>query len=188
MKKSNMTIRNLAFTGVIAAVSFVAFTFLKIPMPGTGAVHLGNAVVVLGSLLLGGFWGGLGGALGMTVADLMDARFVIYAPTTFILKFAIGLITGFIAHRLGKINEQNNPKMLLKWTILAAVGGLTFNFIFSPLVTYFYNRVILSKPAADLALSWNILTSGINALASIIVSVAVYLVLRPALKKSGFFM
>jgi uncharacterized membrane protein len=182
-----MTIRNLAFTGVIAALSFVAFTFLKIPMPGnTSAVHLGNAVVVLGALVLGGFWGGLGGALGMTIADLMDARFIIYAPTTFILKFAIGLITGLIAHRFGKINEQNDAKKLFKWTLLAVMGGLTFNLVFSPLVNYFYELLIIGKPAAEVTLSWRLVSTSINAVTSTIVSVVAYLALRQPLKKSGF--
>ncbi|MCL2253873.1 MAG: ECF transporter S component [Lachnospiraceae bacterium] len=184
----NTTIRKLTSAGVIAALSFVAFTFLKIPMPGNmSAVHLGNAVVVLGAFLIGGFYGGLGGALGMVIADLMDANFIIYAPTTFILKLGIGLISGFIAHRIGKINQQSDQKKLFKWVLLAAMGGLIFNFIFSPLVNYFYNLLILGKPAAELRLAYNIVASSINAVASTAVSVSIYLALRPALKKSGFF-
>jgi uncharacterized membrane protein len=186
--KNNSTIRNIAFSGIIAAVSFVVFTFLKIPMPGgTGALHLGNAVVVLGALILGGFWGGLGGTIGLVIADLIGP-YAPYAPTTFVLKFAIGLITGLIAHKFGKINEQNDPKKLFMWVSLAAAGALLFNFIFAPLVNYFYNIFIIGKSAADLTLMWNIATSGVNAVASVIVSVVVYMALRPALKKSGFFM
>ena len=55
----------LVFTGVFAALSYVVFTFLqiKITLPGGDAtsIHLGNAVCVLGALILGGMYGGLGG-------------------------------------------------------------------------------------------------------------------------------
>ena len=100
-----MKLSKIAMTGLFAALSYVVFTFLqiKITLPGGDAtsIHLGNAVCVLGALILGGFYGGLGGAIGMTIGDLFDPVYVIYAPKTFILKLCIGLITGFVAHRLG---------------------------------------------------------------------------------------
>ena len=47
----------LALTGLFAAMSYVVFTFLqiKITLPGGDAtsIHLGNAVCVLGALILG---------------------------------------------------------------------------------------------------------------------------------------
>lgn len=187
----NEKIRKVVFTGLMAALSYVVFTFLqfKITLPGGDAtsIHLGNAVCVLGALLLGGFYGGLGGAIGMTIGDLFDPIYVIYAPKTFILKFCIGLITGMIAHKLGKISTEKDTKKVLRWTILAASGGLLFNVVFDPLVGYFYKLVILGKPAAELALVWNIAATSINAVTSAIVSVAIYMALRPALKKSGLF-
>ena len=98
----------LVLTALFAALSYVVFTFLqiKISLPGGDAtsIHLGNAVCVLGALLLGGTYGGLGGALGMTIGDLFDPIYIVYAPKTFILKLCIGLITGFIAHRLSLIH------------------------------------------------------------------------------------
>lgn len=44
----------------------------------------------------------------MTIGDLFDPIYVIYAPKTFILKFCIGLIIKLIAHKLGKISTSNN--------------------------------------------------------------------------------
>jgi len=180
----------VVFTGVFAALSYVVFTFLqiKITLPGGDAtsIHLGNAVCVLGALILGGMYGGLGGAIGMTIGDLLDPVYVVYAPKTFILKLCIGLITGLIAHRFGKINQQADKKKVLYWTIAAAVGGLLFNVIFDPLVGYFYKLLILGKPAAELVLAWNVASTSINAVTSTIVSVIVYMALRPILLKSGF--
>lgn len=187
----NEKLLKLVLTGVFAALSYVVFTFLqiKLTLPGGDAtsIHLGNAVCVLGALLLGGLYGGLGGALGMTAGDLFDPVYVVYAPKTFILKLCIGLITGIIAHRMGHISTEHDNGKVLKWTIAAAVSGLLFNVIFDPLVGYFYKLLILGKPAAQLTLAWNVASTSINAVTSAVVSVAVYMALRPALKKSGLF-
>ena len=141
MSRTDNKIFKITMTGLFAAMSYVVFTFLqfKITLPGGDAtsIHLGNAVCVLGALLLGGLYGGIGGAVGMTIGDLLDPVYVVYAPKTFILKLCIGLITGFIAHRIGRINESKDQKHILKWVILAAVGGLAFNVIFDPLLGYY---------------------------------------------------
>ena len=187
--KNDKTMK-IVFTGLFAALSYVVFTFLqiKITLPGGDAtsIHLGNAVCVLGALILGGMYGGLGGAIGMTIGDLFDPVYILYAPKTFILKLCIGLITGFVAHRLGKINNLTDKGKILRWTILATVSGLLFNVIFDPLVGYFYKLLILGKPAAELVLAWNVASTSINAVTSTIVSVIVYMALRPILLKSGF--
>ena len=187
----NEKLLKMVMTALMAALSYVVFTFLqiKITLPGGDAtsIHLGNAVCVLGALLLGGVLGGLGGAIGMTIGDLLDPVYIIYAPKTFILKFCIGLITGIIAHRCGKITKTNDRKKIFKWTLLASICGLGFNVIFDPLFGYFYKRVLLGKAAAEVVLTWNIAATSINAVLSVIVSVIVYMALYPVLKKSVLF-
>ena len=186
--KNDKTMK-VVFTGLFAALSYVVFTFLqiKITLPGGDAtsIHLGNAVCVLGALILGGLYGGLGGAIGMTIGDLFDPVYIVYAPKTFVLKLCIGLITGFVAHRIGKLNTRTDKKEILRWTIIAAVSGLLFNVIFDPMVGYFYKLLILGKPAAELVLAWNIASTSINAVTSTIVSVTAYMAMRPVLLKSG---
>ena len=175
----------------MAALSYVVFTFLqiRIQLPGGDAtsIHLGNAVCVLGALLLGGFYGGLGGALGMTIGDLLDPQYIIYAPKTFLLKLCIGLITGLIAHKLFHVSRETDKKRVLLITLFASAGGLLFNVIFDPLVGYFYKLAILGKPAAELVLAWNVASTSINAVTSTIAATLIYLALRPALKKAGLF-
>ena len=187
----NEKVYKITLTALMAALSYVVFTFLqfKITLPGGDAtsIHLGNTVCVLGALLLGGVYGGIGGAIGMTIGDLLDPIYIVYAPKTFILKFFIGLITGLVAHKLGKISESTDTKHVTKWTIIAAISGLLFNVIFDPLVGYFYKLLILGKPAAELTLAWNITATSINAVSSVIVATIVYLALRPALIKANLF-
>ena len=188
----NEKVYKITLTALMAALSYVVFTFLqvKISLPGGDAtsIHLGNAVCVLGALLLGGVYGGIGGAIGMTIGDLLDPVYIVYAPKTFILKFCIGLITGLIAHNIGKISTSKDTKHVLKWTIIATVCGLAFNVVFDPLFGYFYKRVLLGKPAAEVTLAWNITATSINAVLSAIVAVIIYMALRPALKQANLFL
>ena len=184
-------IYKLALTGLFAALSYVVFTFLqiKITLPGGDAtsIHLGNAVCVLGALILGGFYGGLGGALGMTIGDLFDPIYVVYAPKTFLLKLCIGLITGLVAHKIGRINESSDKRHVFRFVVAASVCGLLFNVIFDPLVGYFYKLAILGKPAADLVLAWNSASTSIKAVTSAAAAVVIYMPLRSTLIRAGFF-
>ncbi len=191
VKSKEISVEKIALTGLFAALSYVVFTFLqiKISLPGGDAtsIHLGNAVCVLGALMLGGVYGGLGGAIGMTIGDLLDPIYIVYAPKTFILKFCIGLITGLVAHKIGKINETTDEKRAVFYSTLAAACGLLFNVIFDPLLGYYYKLLIIGKPAAELVLTWNVLSTSINAITSLVVSVLIYVALRKVLLRNGMF-
>ncbi len=189
--KTNSTVMKIAQTALFAALCYVIFTYLqiKIPMPGGDAtsIHLGNAFCVLAALLLGGWYGGLAGAIGMGIADVMDPIYITGAPKTFILKLCIGLITGLVAHKIAKINESTDKKYIFKWSLLASVAGLTFNVIADPIVGYFYKQYILGQPQqmAEVLAKWSAAATFVNAVLSTIVVVIIYNALRPALAKSG---
>lgn len=191
MEKRNQTIMKLAQTALLAALCFVSFTFLqiKIPMPGGDAtsLHIGNAFCVLAALLLGGGYGGLAGAVGMTIADLMDPVYIVGAPKTFVLKLCIGLIVGLVAHKAAKINESSDRKYIFRWSVIASVAGLGFNVVADPLVGYFYKQYILGQPQqmAEVLAKWSTATTFVNAVVSTILVAVLYNVLRPALLKSG---
>lgn len=191
MEKRNETMIKLAQTALVAALCYVTFTFLqiKIPMPGGDAtsLHLGNAVCVLGALLLGGWYGGLAGAIGMSIADIMDPVYITVAPKTFVLKLCIGLIVGFVAHRIAKINESTDKKYVVKWSIIASVAGLGFNVLADPLVGYFYKQWILGQPQemAEVLAKWSTATTFVNAVVSVLLVGFLYNALRPVLLRSG---
>lgn len=188
---NNSKTYQLALAALFAALSYAVFTFLQIKIP-VGAdmtsIHLGNAVVVLGAFIIGGPLGGIAGALGMSIGDLLDPVYAPLVPKTLFCKLLIGLITGFVAHRIGGITKTDDPKHILRWTIIAAACGLIFNMFADPIIGYWYKILILGKPAADLSLKINFVATTINAVVSLVVSVAVYAALRPALQKAGFFM
>ena len=191
MKRKNQTVMKLAQTALLAALCFVSFTFLqiKIPMPGGDAtsLHIGNAFCVLGALLLGGWYGGLAGAIGMTIADLMDPIYITGAPKTFFLKLCIGLIVGLVAHHIAKINDSTDKKYVFKWSLIASIAGLSFNVIADPIVGYFYKQYILGQPQkmAEVLAKWSAATTFVNAVVSVILVVFIYNAVRPILLRSG---
>ena len=186
--------KKLIQTALLAALCFVSFTYLqiKIPVPGGDAtsLHIGNAFCVLAAVLLGGWYGGLAGAIGMTIADLIDPVYILVAPKTFVLKLCIGLITGLIAHKIAKISESNDSKYIFKWSLIASIGGLAFNVIADPIVGFFYKQYILGQPqdAAMILAKLSAATTFINAVVSVILVAIIYNAIRPILKKSGLLL
>lgn len=191
MNERHQTTIKLAQTAIFAALCYVSFTFLqiKIPIPGGDAtsLHIGNAFCVLAALILGGGYGGLAGAVGMTIADILDPVYILGAPKTFVLKFAIGLIVGLVAHRVARINESTDKKYVFKWSILASAAGLGFNVIADPVVGYFYKQYILGQPQqmAEVLAKVNGIATLINAVVSMFLVGLLYNAVRPALLRSG---
>ena len=191
MEKRNQTVVKLAQTALLAALCYVSFTYLqiKIPMPGGDAtsIHIGNAFCVLAALLLGGVYGGLAGAIGMGIADIMDPVYITGAPKTFLLKLCIGLVVGLVAHKIAKINESNDKKYVFKWSLIASIAGLGFNVIADPLVGYFYKMYILGQPQqmAEVLAKWSTAATFVNAVISTVLVSAMYNALRPVLLRSS---
>ncbi|MBO4290803.1 MAG: ECF transporter S component [Lachnospiraceae bacterium] len=184
-------VKRLALAGLMAALCYIGFAVFKIDIPvGTEktAFHLGNVFCVLAALLLGGFWGGLAGAVGMTIGDLTTA-YVTSAPKTFLLKLLIGLIVGLVAHRIFHLSRSHHAKYVTGVTIFSCICGMGFNVIADPLVGYFYKMYLLGIPQqiASVWAKWGAVTTLVNAIIAVICSSLFYLALRPALEKSGLF-
>ena len=181
-------ILTLTQAALIAALAYVGFQFLRIDIPvGTErtAIHLGNTMVVLGALLLGG-WGGFAGALGLTLADLTSG-YITSAPKTFILKLVIGLIATLISRKLYRIDREPSIKNQAKISLLAAIVSLGFNVVLDPLFGYFYKAYIFGIPqdlSAALAKIGSV-TTLVNAVASTVAVVILWPVLYKALGKAN---
>ena len=187
---SDEKVKKLALAALFAALSYIGFQVFRFDIPvGTEktAFHLGNTFVALGALFIGGAMGGAAGAVGLTIADLTSG-YATSAPKTFILKLLIGIIVGFMAHRVFKVNEITEKKKLLMVTVLSAACGLAFNIVADPLVGYLYKQYVLGIPQEISAAFAKIsaLTTSVNAVASVVFATVLYLALRPVLKKEGF--
>jgi len=184
------SLRKLCMAALFAALCYIGFTYCKIDIPvGTEktAFHLGNVFCVLAALFLGGFWGGMAGAVGMTIADLTTA-YVTSAPKTFVLKLCIGLITGLLAHKVFHLSRNGQRKIPLPVaTVISCAGGMAFNVVADPVVGYFYKTYVLGVPqdAAAIWVKMGAITTAVNAVVAVIAATVFYLALRPALKRSG---
>ena len=189
MKDNSNKIKVLAQAALCAALCYVGATFIKIYIPvGTvsSMFHFGNTFCVLAALLVGGVWGGLAGAVGMTISDL-TTRYVTSAPKTFVLKLFIGLIVGLVAHKVFKLSEEHSKKYTAIATVVSSAAGMIFNIFADPIVGYFYKTYILGVPQ-DLSKALakiGALTTSVNAVIAVIFASVIYLILRPILKKSG---
>ena len=184
-------IRTLTMAAMFAALCYVGFAFFQVKIPvGDSATsfHLGNVFCVLAALCIGPVWGGLAGAVGMTIGDLLDPVYITSAPKTFLLKLGIGLIAGFVAHKVFKISQDTQRKVpLTAATAISCAAGMGFNMVADPLVGYFYKMYILGVPqdAASILAKMGAVTTAVNAVIAVIAATVFYLTLRPALKRSN---
>lgn len=174
----------------MAALCYIGFAFFRIDIPVGSektAFHLGNVFCVLAALLIGGFWGGMAGAVGLSIADLTSG-YVTSAPKTFLLKLCIGLVAGFVAHKIFHITKDEPKKVSTPLAVaLSCTAGMAFNVVADPVVGYFYKTYILGVPQ-DVAAIWakmGAVTTLVNAVVAVIVATVFYLALRPALKRSN---
>ena len=121
--KRTFTTKELAMTGVMAALSLVAYLFFRVPFYGGSSFHLGNTFTALTALLLDGVSGGLAGAIGLALADIL-AGDPGYAVTTFVLKFIIGITCGAVAHKAFKLRDldKHSSGYLVKVIVSAGSG------------------------------------------------------------------
>ena len=188
--KTKISTKKIILAALMAALCYIGFSYFRIDIPvGTEktAFHLGNVFCVLAALLIGGFWGGMSGAIGMTIADLTTG-YVTSAPKTFILKLCIGLIAGFVAHKVFHINNDEKRKLPLPVvTTLSCIAGMAFNVVADPVIGYFYKTYILGVPqeVASIWAKMGAVTTLVNAIVAVIVATIFYLALRPALKRSN---
>lgn len=192
LTKTQFTVQKISIVGVMAALSFVAYEFFRIPFAGGSSFHLGNTFTALTAMLLDGVSGGLAGAIGLALADVI-AGDPGYAFTTFILKFIIGLVCGATAHKLLHLGSRKagSRKAGSRGKYIAAVtasafSGLFVNVFTDPLVGYFRDRFIFGQPVEVASVLIKV-TGGVtlvNSLLSTVCAVALYLALEPALERA----
>ena len=148
---------------------------------GYTSFHLGNVFCVLAVMIIDGVSGGLAGAIGMGIGDLLDPAYVATAPKTLFLKFMIGFIAGTMARKFDLSNRQG--KDLIKFTVLVTGLAMLANLIGEPVVSYIYYKLIMGNETKALGyLAWGKwVTTSVNCLLTVIFSSALYLAIRKRL-------
>ncbi len=183
--KRKFSTLKLAIIGLMAAMVFIATNFrIEIPTPlGKTMLHLGNVMCILSGLLFGSMTGGLASGFGSAMFDLFDPTFAPEAWITFIMKFTMGYLAGYISHMNGQNGEDK------KLNTIAAIAGAISYVILYVCKTFIMNYLIIgNKLEAVIAVT---ITKGTvsltNSIIAIIASLALSLAIRPALKAAGIF-
>ena len=86
MKK---TTKNICFAAMFAAMIF-GLTMLHVPIGAGGYIHVGDAVIYVTAMLMGGPWAFISAAIGAACADIVSG-FAVYAVPSAIIKILIAV-------------------------------------------------------------------------------------------------
>lgn len=98
---SDKKLRYMVTAAVMAALTFVATTVVRIPAPTGGYVHLGDGLVLLCGWVLGPWWGGAAAGLGSMLVDLLGG-YASFVPGTLVIKFLDAMAAALVARSLGR--------------------------------------------------------------------------------------
>ena len=182
----NKKLLRMISVGLMAALVFVGnYMQIKIPVSigDVTRVHLGNSMCLLAGLLFGPGVGGLASGIGAALYDLFDPMYIISSPYTFCSKFAMGFIAGLLNRKFA--GEERNYKAV-GVVFAGIIGQLVYIFLYL-LKSYVSLRLVgTASEAAFIAVIPKIASSGINAVAAVIISVPLFFALKKALAHTGF--
>lgn len=159
--------RKITMIGVMAALVFVG-NWIQIPLPSIESrIHVANVLCLLSGFLLGPVAGGLSAGIGSGLFDLLNPLFVKDALFTVAFKFLMAFVCGKIAWSgKGKLDGSNQ-------TLLAAIAGAS-TYLVLHITRKFLTDLFFSHMELQAALITNgqrLLTSGLNAVIAVVVSV-----------------
>ncbi len=180
MKTNRNTLYIIVETGLMAALVF-AGNYLSIPIPNGGLmtrIHLGNSMCLLAGLLFGGIEGGLASGIGAALYDMLTPAYIASAPYTFFSKFAMGFTAGVLRKKGSGTRGA---------VIGAAVAGQIV-YIILYLAKTFVSQLLLGEPVnvALIKVGTNAVTSTVNGILAVVISVPLYFALSAALRKTPF--
>lgn len=116
-------------TAMLTALTTLATTFLKIPLP-VGYIHLGDTVVVLAALTLPLGYACFAGGIGCALADVIGG-YAAWAPWSLIAKAAMVICVILISRRAVKASEVSSMSkfFMLIGFVLAATLNIAVYYI-----------------------------------------------------------
>jgi uncharacterized membrane protein len=175
--EKELDLKSLAQIAMMAAIIFVAISIIKIPS-GTGYVNLGDSMVFVGAIILGGKRGAAAAGIGGFLSDLLGG-YPIYSPFTLVIKAVMALIVGaIILTYKGKLN------FIVLGTLSFIVAGIweVIAYLGADIIVYTLTMSPILKSALTASLL-NIPGNLVQATVGIIIAVPIAVLL----KKSGVF-
>jgi uncharacterized membrane protein len=115
MGGSKFTPGTLAVIAVMVAIVAVLTSAVRMPIPATGGyVHLGDVGVFFAAFAFGPWIGGVAGAFGCAIADILGG-YASWAPLTLVAHGLQGLLAGYLGYRKGAVG------MVVGWALGALV-------------------------------------------------------------------
>lgn len=181
--KRYFTVRNIALTGILAAIIFVLTKFISIPIPsplGKTALSVGNAMCILSALLFGPITGGLAAGIGNALVDLSDPAWAPEFWITFINKFLMAYVAGIVMHKL-----KPGAKEVRVW-LAGLLGSLTYCLLY--VTKNILSGVLIKSFTWDVAiletLTVKLPVTLVNAIIAMVCAGLLYFVLKQPLRKA----
>ncbi len=187
--KNRKSILRIVTVGLLAALVF-AGNYLSFPIPvavgNVTRIHLGNVLCLLAGFVAGPVGGGLAAGIGGGLYDMMNPAYIADAPFTFAFKFLLAFVCGLVAHRgklsggVPRLEEPNVPRYIAA----GVLGSLTYIVLY--IGKNFIETLLLGNApeVAALAQTTRLLTSTVNAVLAVVLSVPLSIALYKALKSS----
>ena len=153
----NKNVKNIAVTGMFAAMIFVLTMFVKFPV-ASGYVHFGDALVYICAMIIGGPWAVIAGAIGEGLADIAGG-YAAYAPATIVIKALIALPFLFVRKKNDTLLSVPSALMTIPAGLIT-VGG------------YFIADLIIDKSYAIVDIPGNAIQAVGSAVIFIIIALA----------------
>ncbi|MES9738273.1 ECF transporter S component [Peribacillus frigoritolerans] len=120
--RSSQKTMDLIITAMLIALVFLSTFFLNIKLPiaaNGGLVHLGTAMLFIGSILFGPKKAALAGAIGMGLFDIVGG-WTLWAPITIVARGLQGYIVGKIALSKGRNGTS------IAFNVIATIVSIPF--------------------------------------------------------------
>lgn len=142
---------------MFAAMIF-GLTMLHVPIGAGGYIHVGDAVIYVSAMLMGGPWAFISAAIGAACADIVSG-FAVYAIPSAIIKILIAVPFVMISKKTSKI-------LSIRSAIFTVISGII------TVLGYFIADLILYREGAIADLPANIIQAAGSAVVFIILAFA----------------
>jgi uncharacterized membrane protein len=117
-----LTVKNIALSGLLIALTFIFTYFIKIPMP-IGYLNLGDAIIIFTAIFINPYLGALVGIVGAGLADLAGGYFI-FIPFTILAKGGEALIAGYLFKHLNGLAKY--VSLYLASLFMVAVYAISY--------------------------------------------------------------
>lgn len=117
----NNKVLRLVLLAMFTAAIALATAYLAFPTGLGGYVNLGDGIIFMGAMLMGPA-GAISAGVGSALADIIGG-YTLYAPATFVIKAAMGVLVGLLYRRKGgTVSFIVNVVLFILAEIIMVVG------------------------------------------------------------------